>query len=301
MDWGVRVGGKNGIYVTVSWTAPTGANAPSFYKVAVDKMEDQRAAGSWAKVTPFPELDCWTFENSCRIFLAYSTNGGFGTSQARFTLYGYSFNGATAPLVLNPIGPYDPVVTAGVPTNVTAVGGWGTVKVSWTPPAETGTYPITNYLVTSNPGNRSCITTLAQPKLTECTYTSLSPGTNYTFRVQALTGAGWGNRSVASSTPVGPQNLRITEHTRKKVTFSFTPGSDITAKVWAPGFLPFISVTPWIKVGNGNWQALSPVKTDAKGIVNWKRRFPRNQNGQVVQVRFAIGGNFSNTVQIRGV
>ncbi len=300
IDWGVKIGSKRGIAVSVSWTAPIGSNAPTFYKVSVAKATGPKPDLSFTEVTPYPELDCWTFENSCRIPLVYGSNGGFGITEARFTLVGYSFNGTTSPLVLDPVSPYLPVFPPGSPTGVKAVGGWGKVTVSWTAPTETGSYPITNYLVLSSPGNRACISTLKDAKLTECTYTNLTPGTNYTFKVQALNGAGWSNESAASNVS-SPQGLRITEYGRKKVTFSFNPGSDITAKVWAQGFLPFTAVTPWIKVGNGNWQALPPVKTDAKGIVNWKRRFPRNQNGQTVEVGFENGGNFSNTVKIRGV
>ena len=84
--------------------------------------------------------------------------------------------------------PNVPATPPGAPTNVVAKGGWQTVTVSWDPPKDQGTYPITNYLaqataIGSAPSGNVCITRLTDAKLTECTFTSLKPGVQYTFRV----------------------------------------------------------------------------------------------------------------------
>lgn len=303
IEWGAKVGGKNGLYATVSWTAPTGANAPSFYKVTVDKATDQRTDGSFSNITPYPELDCWSFENSCRIFLAYSTQGGFGVTEARFTLYGYSFNGVTTPLVLDPAGPYTPVFAPGAPTNVKVVNGWKTVTVSWTTPADTGTYPITNYLVQASPGGNNCITRLSDPDLNSCTYTKLKPGTNYTFTVQALNGAGWGDKSEATATGISPQNIQITKNSRNRIRFLFfNRGSDVVVQGFAPGYPAGTSLTGWVKYGSSTqWQSIGEVKISAFGTFSWKRRFPTRDDRTAISVTFTQGNYQGNEVTMGAV
>ena len=151
--------------------------------------------------------------------------------------------------------PYDPVYPAGVPTNVIATPGWNTVRIDWTPPTYTGSYPITNYLVQASPGGAVCITRLTDPKLNQCTYTSLTPGTQYTFKVQALNGAGWGERSAASNV-ASPYNLKITQYKRVKNKFLFiVGGSTVTVSGAAPGYANGTRVTPWVRWGNrGTWE-----------------------------------------------
>ena len=195
--------------------------------------------------------------------------------------------------------PYDPVYPPGVPTDVVATGGWNTVTVEWKAPTYTGSYPITNYLVTSTPGNRVCITTLADAKLTQCTFTSLTPGTRYTFRVQGLNGGGWGDRSEFSNVAT-PQNLKITSHSRKKLNFFLGGGSEVTAAGVAPGFAPGTKIVPWVKIGDRAWEssATSGLAVSSVERFSWKRKFNKKQNSTPISVRFEIGGNFSNTVVI---
>ena len=198
--------------------------------------------------------------------------------------------------------PYDPVYPPGVPTDVVATSGWNTVTVEWKAPTYTGSYPITNYLVTSTPGNRVCITTLADAKLTECTFTSLTPGTRYTFRVQGLNGGGWGDRSEFSNVAT-PQNLKITSHNRRKLNFFLGGGSEVTAAGIAPGFAPGTRIVPWVKIGDRAWEsaATSGLTLSSVERFSWKRKFNKKQNSTPISVRFEIGGNFSNTVLLRPV
>ena len=193
--------------------------------------------------------------------------------------------------------PFDPVYPPGVPTDVVAVGGWNKVTVEWKAPTYTGSYPITNYLVTSTPGNRNCITTLAQAKLTECTFTSLTPGVQYTFKVQGLNGGGWGDRSAASNV-AAPYNLKITNYKRTKRSFFLGGGSTVEVSGVAPGYANGTRITPWLMWNNsGTWEEQkSSGLTASNGRFAWKRNFSKNQNARTLSVRFTVGPDTSNTV-----
>lgn len=107
-----------------------------------------------------------------------------------------------------PTPPPTPVYPPGAPTDVKALPGDGSATVSWTAPSYTGSYPITNYRVISQPGALSCL--VAAPE-TSCTVSGLTNGTEYTFTVEALNGAGWGTPSAPSNpvTPSAPAVVRI--------------------------------------------------------------------------------------------
>lgn len=105
-----------------------------------------------------------------------------------------------------PPTPPTPPVTypPGPPTNAAAVAGDADAAVSWSAPADSGSFSITDYEVKASPGGASCLVKVPD---TKCTVTGLSNGTAYTFEVRALNGAGWGAWSAPSDpvTPVGPQ------------------------------------------------------------------------------------------------
>ena len=195
--------------------------------------------------------------------------------------------------------PYDPVFPAAAPTDVVATPGWNKVTVDWTAPTYTGSYPITNYLVQASPGGRVCITRLTDPKLNQCTYTNLTPGTNYTFTVQALNGAGWGDRSAPSNV-ASPQDLRITSHKRVKLNFFLGGGSRVTVSGSAAGFANGTRITPWLMWNNsGTWEEQKGSTLTARdGRFSWERKFSRNQNSRTLSVKFSIAPNESNSVSM---
>ncbi|MGI9197279.1 MAG: fibronectin type III domain-containing protein, partial [Candidatus Nanopelagicales bacterium] len=199
--------------------------------------------------------------------------------------------------------PYDPVYPPGPTTNVVATAGWNTVTVDWKAPTYVGSYPITNYLVTSSPGNRVCISSLSDVKLTQCTYRDLSPGTPYRFTVQALNGGGWGTPSEPSNV-VAPRNLRIVAADRKQVkVLFFNAGTEVRASGVAPGFTPGTKIVPWTKIGDAAWSPAptSSLAVDAASRFTWSRKFAQGQNSKAIAIKFEIGGNFSNTVNFRPV
>ena len=90
--------------------------------------------------------------------------------------------------------PPPPAVPPGPPGEVLALSGEGSATVTWAAPAETGTFPITHYEVEGSPAG-SCLVA----GVNTCVVTDLRNGVDHTFRVRALTGAGWGPWSPPSS------------------------------------------------------------------------------------------------------
>lgn len=114
-------------------------------------------------------------------------NGGNSVSLGSFTY-------ASAP-------PPTPVTyPPSAPLNAAATAGDASAAVTWSAPAWSGSFPVTNYQVTPSPGGKSCLVTAPT---TSCTIDGLANGTAYTFTVRALNGAGWSPESTPSA-PVTP-------------------------------------------------------------------------------------------------
>ncbi len=187
----------------------------------------------------------------------------------------------------------------GKPVNVVATGKWNRVQVNWDAPVASGSFPITNYLVTTSPGNRVCITSFADNKPTQCSFNGgLTPGAPYTFTVQALNGAGWGEPS-ASSNVTSPSNLKITSSSRSKVLFGLA-GSKITLNVTTPGFAPGVKITPMVSYDKGaKWSTLKSdaFSATAAGAKTVTLKVGRNENKVDVRVKFVDpDGNMSDRV-----
>lgn len=110
------------------------------------------------------------------------------------SLPGTTYRVVATQRVLVPRNPPQP------PTNVTAVAGDTSARVRWQAPVDTGTSPITGYLVVSTPGQLTCRTA---GELT-CRIDGLTNGTPYVFDVTALSDHGASLPSAPSSavTPV---------------------------------------------------------------------------------------------------
>jgi hypothetical protein len=252
-------------------------------------------------------MDCWTTQLSCTIFMPYSWYRGFGLSEAKFTLYGYSFTGAAAPLTIEPPDPDAPPIPPGAPTNVVATVIGGPIRVTWTKPADQGTYPITNYLVQAvrvgeTPRGFVCISRMTDPVLEACTFYGLKPGVQYTFRVQALNGGGWGKWS-ADSAAKSPVALQFTKANRYKRTFlGINLGSAVTFEGEAPGTPANTPISVWVQWldSNGrpltNWESQPGVRTNTSGKFSFKGNFPKARNGQRLNVKVQTAGTCFNSV-----
>jgi hypothetical protein len=188
-----------------------------------------------------------------------------------------------------PTPPPPPVYPPGAPTGAMAVAGDASASVSWTAPSDSGSYPISNYQVTSAPGGRSCL--VAVPALT-CTVSGLTNGTSYTFTVRALNGAGWGSDSVPSNA--------VTPRATPKPSIVITGSRDAadTRVVRVTGTTTDLvgeQVTPWVRFpGQTTFTAGTGVRTvAADGTFEWSRA-----TGKKVHVYFTHGSIKSNTVVI---
>ncbi|GGK10307.1 hypothetical protein GCM10010123_45340 [Pilimelia anulata] len=172
----------------------TSATAYSVYRIATDGTKTTFATGiqySWG--------------------LAIDGGGNlFASSNGSSSVYKMApdFPGGNASAIVtglnSPIGLAVSTVPP-APTVVTGVAGDTKVAVSWTGSATHGGKPITNYTVTSNPGNHTCSTSGA----TTCEVTGLTNGQAYTFTVTGTNNGGATGRSANSApsaqvTPAAP-------------------------------------------------------------------------------------------------
>jgi len=86
------------------------------------------------------------------------------------------------------------------PQNFTATPGYGQVALSWTAPENNGSAAISHYEVSSDNG----ITWVMVSTGTSHTFTDLTNGTEYTFKVRAVNSAGPGAQASVTATPIAP-------------------------------------------------------------------------------------------------
>ena len=180
----------------------------------------------------------------------------------------------------NPPAPIPP----SAPGSATATAGDASATVTWTAPTAPGSFPVTNYQVTSSPGDRSCLTSALT-----CTVTGLTNGTTYTFTVKALSGAGWGANSTPSNavTPTGvpkPSIMITGSRDGQRITVTGT-SMHLTSQ----------TVRPWLRFpGETTYSegaAVIPVAAD--GTFTWSRK-----SNKKTYVYIAHGTTRSNTVTI---
>ena len=114
----------------------------------------------------------------------------------------------------------------GAPMQVAASPGNGQATVTWSPPSDSGTFPIDVYIVRTQPDGHTCSTAT-----TTCTVTGLTNGTAYTFTVTASSAAGSGPASAASA-PVTPRTVPAAptgvaaEAANSQATITWSPPTD---------------------------------------------------------------------------
>lgn len=172
------------------------------------------------------------------------------------------------------------------PRDVVAIAGDASAMVSWATPASTGSFPVSDYLVTSSPGGRSCLTSS-----TSCDVSGLTNGTAYTFTVQALTGAGWSANSRPSNAVVPRASAKPT-----LVITGAREGRSITVTGQATGLDAGTLLTPHVARSLGDFRPGVRFATGTDGSVTWSRRASATV---VWRVYVAAGDVRSNTVTIR--
>ena len=196
--------------------------------------------------------------------------------------------GPSQPLGVNGSGsftyvePPPPPVPPSAPQDVTATAGDAAATVTWAPPTDPGSFPVTNYAVTSSPGGKTCLTT----SLT-CTVTSLTNGTAYTFTVTALNGAGWSPDS-------SPSNA-VTPKASAKPSILITGSRDGTV-IRVNGTTREITgtVTPWVRFpGQARFTEGSARPTITDNTFTWTRKANKKAS-----VYFTHESAKSNTVVI---
>ena len=185
---------------------------------------------------------------------------------------------------------YETPRPAAAPTEVVAVAGRNKITVSWKAPADAGTYAITNYLAQATPSGRVCVTRSSDANMLSCTFDLGATNTKYSFKVQALNGAGWGPVSTESAA-VSPYNFREVSGSRANVLLGLA-GTNVETNGAAPG-LAGLAVTPEYKVGGAaNWTSVAnAARVNADGKFSWSKRFPASANKKNVTVRFTYGGD----------
>lgn len=182
-----------------------------------------------------------------------------------------------------------PVYPPGAPRLVTAVAGDASASVSWVAPSDSGSFPISTHQVTSVPGGKSCL--VRAPALA-CEVSGLVNGTEYTFAVRALNGAGWGAESALSNA--------VTPRAVARPTIVITGSRDVGDPRLAVvrGITTDLlgeQVTPWIRFrGETSFSAGAGLRTvGSDGSFEWGRK-----TGRKLYVYFTHESVKSNTVVI---
>lgn len=196
----------------VSWTAPT----PNVWSAPV---WGYRVASKPSGITAFVNAPATS---------ATVTGLTDGTS---YTFTVQTVNAAGAGLasfpVSNPVTPRPTPVAPGPPKGIEAVPGNGQGTVTWSPPIDTGGYPILDFIVTPAPSGTP-VTVGASA--TSSTVTGLTNGTTYTFKVAAQNSVGVGTSSVPSA-PIVP------------ATSPFPAGSTLTGDTSAGDWSMYNDIT----------------------------------------------------------
>jgi subtilisin family serine protease len=123
-----------------------------------------------------------------------------------------------------------PTTVPGAPEDLTATTGDGEISLSWSPAADNGA-AITDYRIeyVINTGAPWTIVNDGVDTDTSVTVTQLVNGTNYSFRVTAWNGVGWGSSATAAATPAGapgaPEDLSATTGDGE-ISLSWSPAAD---------------------------------------------------------------------------
>jgi len=194
-------------------------------------------------------------EGTGSVALTLGLRGGGAVTAGTFT-----YGGNPAPMP----------VPASAPLDVTAVAGDGSAVVSWAVPASSGSFAISTYQVQSTPDGRVCL--VAVPA-TSCEVAQLTNGTDYTFEVRALTGAGWSAWSQPSVT-VTPAPAEVASILISGTRGEVRGGSGIVVTGATTGLGMGAIVRPWVRLPGQTTFTQGPARilVDESGEFTWQRR-----------------------------
>jgi large repetitive protein len=250
--------------VTVTPATSTGAGSIT-YSVTSPGAAD-------CQITPNTGVLSYSEEGECTVQAMAAARTGYAASAPATVTFD-----VTASPTPTPTPPSPSVFAPGQPLGLTAVAGDAMASVSWTAPADPGSYPVTDYSVTASPGGGTC---LVEAPARTCDIRGLTNGTSYTFRAKALNGAGWGPYSDPSNavTPRGPaQGSIVIAGSRGVVKGS--PGVIVTGTSTELGAGAILR--PWVRLpGQTSYaEGGARILVDASGAFTWQRR-----TGKVVYV-----------------
>ena len=298
---------------TTTWSAPTvlpGSEGVGSMYAAGMAADASLGAVMWASVVGgvvAPTVSATTLTSGLDWDPGTALNGSLSPASAAYPALAVSADGQTAAAAWTIVGtPYEFYVNTGSlasspapepppaapipatkPMDVSASAGDASASVSWSAPASAGSYPVTNYQVTSSPGGRVCLTSGLS-----CEVSRLTNGTAYTFTVKALTGAGWSPASDPSNvvTPVATPRPTITITGAREGKRIAVTGA---ATVMGMGAV----LTPWVRLsGQSSFAAGSArVLVSLDGTFQWSRTAERKVS---VYMQTPDGVAKSNTVTI---
>jgi|GEM_PF-2820109 len=159
-------------WTTVTWSR--GASSPQGTRFTV------RAVGD-------PSISCISTYTTCTFY-------GLANGQSySFEVVADNTQGTASAATSNPV---TAVATPPAPTRVRAEAGHNSATISWSPTVVRGVALATSYVVTAV-GNPSLTCTTSD---TMCTMSGLTPGSSYTFTVEAINPAGPSPASMPSNT-----------------------------------------------------------------------------------------------------
>jgi hypothetical protein len=184
--------------------------------------------------------------------------------------------------------PPTPTYPPSAPREVSAVAGDQQAVVSWQAPTSTGSFPITYYQIDDSTGTVSNLVKVSPGQPLVTTIDELVNGIEYSFRVRALNGAGWGPWSGYSNPVIPAPEVEILitgsrdgRYVRAVGTSTGIDGQNLIPRVRFPGPKGYQDGTsrPTVNTeGNFTWQR----KTGKKTYVYFLTEDRANRSNRVV-------------------
>ncbi len=171
----------------------------------------------------------------------------------------------------------EPGRVASSPVSPTATALVESARVSWSKPTSTGTGAITHYWVQATPGGLGCESTPEEPL--SCVVTGLTPGTSYTFTVEAINPVGF-------SLPSEPSNAVVPRAAKKSIVIKGKrpKATRVVVRGTTTGLAAGTTLTPRYRVlvnGKGKWKRGKAITLKVTGKFTFRLKVKASQTIQV--------------------